>query len=158
MFAQLTLKDMVLEEHCKADHHQENKEQETAWKQLFPGGWGQVVTSDTFINTLTAIKAEGAVKAAQKAQKKEEKAALHVMWEAAKWRWQRKREGLKCHGLKMELAGPKPQLKDMKLPGGQHMQPLVPTPCSTSPIAEAQPYTVSKKTDWQKVKFCLWAK
>ena len=84
MFAQFTLKDLELEEHCKADHHQENKEQQSAWKQLFPGGWGQVVTSDTIINTLTAIKAEGAAKAAQKARKEE--AALHVMWEAAKWR------------------------------------------------------------------------
>ena len=40
----------------------------------------------------------------------------------------------------MELAGPKPWLKNMKLPGGQHMQPLALMP-PTSPIAKTQPYT-----------------
>jgi hypothetical protein len=39
----------------------------------------------------------------------------------------------------MELAGPKPQLKDMKLPSGQHMQPLALTP-PTSPIVETELY------------------
>ena len=77
-----------------------------------------MVTSDIFIDTLATIEAKGVAKAVQKAQK-EEKAALHVMWEASKQKWQRKRESLKSHGLKMELAGPKPQLKDMKLPGAK---------------------------------------
>ena len=116
MFSQLTLKDMEPETGHKADCHQEIKEQQSAQKWLFPGGWGQVVTSDIFIDTLATIEAKGVAKAVQKAQK-EEKAALHVMWEASKQKWQRKRESLKSHGLKMELAGPKPQLKDMKLPG-----------------------------------------
>ena len=86
MFAQLTPKDMELETCCKADCHQEIKEQQSAWKWLFPGGQGQVVTSDIFIDTLATIEAEGVAKAAQKAQKKEERAALHVMWEVSKQR------------------------------------------------------------------------
>jgi len=101
MFAQLTLKDMELTTHHKADHHQEQRAQ-SAWKQLFPQGCGQVVTSDVFMGTLAAIEAERTVKVAQKAQK-EERAALHTMWEAAKQNWQRKRESLKSCGLKMEL-------------------------------------------------------
>ena len=84
MFAQLTLKDMELTTRCKADHHQEQRAQQSAWKQLFPQGCGQVVTSDVFMGTLAAIEAERTAKVAQKAQKKEERAALHTMWEAAK--------------------------------------------------------------------------
>jgi len=84
MFAQLTLKDMELTTRHKADHHQEQRAQQSAWKQLFPQGCGQVVTSDVFMGTLAAIEAERTAKVAQKAQKKEERAALHTMWEAAK--------------------------------------------------------------------------
>ena len=99
-----------------------------------------MVTSDTFIDTLATIEAKRVAKAVQKAQK-EEKAALHVMWETSKRKWQRRRESLKSCGLKMELAGPKPWLKDMKLPGRQHMQPLALMPPPTSPIVKTQPYT-----------------
>ncbi len=88
------------------------------------------------MDTLADIEAKRVTKAAQK----EEKAALHAMWEAAKQKWQRRRETLKSCGLKMELAGPKLQLKDMKLLGGQHTQLLALTP-PTSPIVETELHT-----------------
>ena len=140
LFAQLTLQDMELTMCHKVDHNQEKKRQQSAQKQLFPGGQGQVVTSDGFMDTLADIEAKRVTKAAQKAQK-EEKVALHAMWEAAKRKWQRRRENLKSCGLKMELAGPKPQLKDMKLLDGQHTQLLAPISSPTSPDMGTEPHT-----------------
>ena len=83
LLAQLALQDMELTTCYKVDHNQEKKKQQSAQKQLFPGGQGQVVTSDGFMDTLADIEAKRVTKAAQKAQK-EEKVVLHAMWEAAK--------------------------------------------------------------------------
>ena len=157
LFAQLTLKDMELTTRRKADHNQEKRGPQSARKQLFPGGRGQVVTSDGFMDTLANIEAERVAKVAQKTQMKEEKAALHALWEAAKRKWQKRRENLKSRGLKMELAGPKPRLKDMKLLGGQHPQFLAQTPPPTSPIVEVEPHTHHRTSlDSVREDFLVW--
>ena len=54
----------------------------------------------------------------------------------------------------MELAGPKPWLKNLKLPGDQHMQPLALMP-PTSPIAKTQPYT-HRRTSLDSVGKVFW--
>ena len=115
------------------------------------------MTSDGFMDTLANIEAERVAKVAQKMQMKEEKAALHTLWEAAKRKWQKRRENLKSRGLKMELAGPKLQLKDMKLLGGQHPQFLAQTPPPTSPIVEVEPHTHHRTSlDSVREDFLVW--
>ena len=89
------------------------------------------------MDTLSRLEAEAVTKAAEKVRRKEEKAALQIVWEAEKRKWQRKRDNLRSHGLKVSLAGPRPLLKNMKLPCGQGLQQLSPTPPS-SPIMKVQ--------------------